>query len=76
MSESQHPHFDAVYSILRSDDGGHQVEIAIPGSSPTKISPFDTEALAAQWITDHKAIVAQGPQKRRSYYQAKRPRPV
>jgi hypothetical protein len=71
-----HPHFDAVYSVLRSDDGRHQVEIAIPGSSPTKVSPFETEALAEKWIADHKALVAQGPQKRRSYYQAKRPRPI
>jgi hypothetical protein len=71
-----HPHFDAVYSIQRGSDGNHQVEIAIPGSSPTKVSPFETKALAEKWIANHKALVAQGPQKRRSYYQAKRPKPA
>jgi hypothetical protein len=71
-----HPHFDAVYRILPGDKGGHQIEIAIPGSSPTKVSPFDTEALAEQWIANHKLLVAQGPLKRRSYNQARRPRSV
>jgi hypothetical protein len=74
MSES-HPHNGATYRILPGENGGHQIEIAIPGSLPTKISPFETEMLAEQWIANHKALVAQGPVKRRSYYQVKRPKP-
>ena len=71
-----HPHFDAIYRILPGDKGGHQIEIAIPGSSPTKVSPFHTEALAEQWIANHKLLVTRGPLMRRSYNQAKRRKSV
>ena len=65
-----HAHADAVYTVVPRRGGEFAVELLVPGSSPTKITSFLTESDAKAWIVDHKAEVAKGPPKRRSYQQA------
>jgi len=61
-----HPHADATYRLIQGDEGSFAVEVAIPGSAPTKVSGFDSEAKAEAWIERHKANVATGSIKQRS----------
>jgi hypothetical protein len=53
-----HPHADATYRTIRFSDGTFGVEIAIPGTHPTTMRSFATEAKAAEWIAEHKNFVA------------------
>lgn len=55
-----HPHADATYRLIQGDDGGFSVEVSVPGSAPTKVSGFDSQAKAEAWIERHKANVATG----------------
>ena len=55
-----HPHIDATYRLIEGGDGGFAVEVAIPGSAPTKVSGFDSQAKAEAWIERHKANIATG----------------
>jgi hypothetical protein len=56
-----HPHAEATYRVVPSEDGSFAVEVAIPDSHPTKVSPFATQAKAEEWIADHRRRVeAQG----------------
>ncbi|HEY1507249.1 MAG TPA: hypothetical protein VGF92_23305 [Stellaceae bacterium] len=57
---AEHPHIDATYRLLPGDDGNFSVEVVIPGSGPTKVSGFDSQAKAEAWIERHKANVATG----------------
>jgi hypothetical protein len=61
-----HPHLEAVYSLLPLDGGRFAVEVAVPGSLPTKVSGFDSQEKAEAWIAQHKASVATGTIMRRS----------
>ena len=38
-------------------DGTFSVEVVIPESYPTKVSPFSTEADAEAWIAEHRRRV-------------------
>ena len=49
-----HPHEEATYRVIPFDNGGFAVEVSIPDSHPTKVSPFATEADAEGWIAKHK----------------------
>lgn len=49
-----HPHAEATYRVLAGDDGSFQVEVTIPDSQPTRVSPFPTESAAEAWIADHR----------------------
>jgi hypothetical protein len=55
-----HPHAEAVYNVIPLDDGKFAVEVAVPGSNPTKVTGLDTEAAAEAWIERHKTQVATG----------------
>jgi hypothetical protein len=55
-----HPHVDASYRLIPGDDSSFAVEVSIPGSAPTKVSGFDSQAKAEAWIERHKANVATG----------------
>ena len=49
------PHAEATYRVVPSENGS--AEVTIPESSPTKVSPFATEADAEAWITRHQGQV-------------------
>jgi hypothetical protein len=61
-----HPHLDATYRLIPGDGDSFTVEVAIPGSAPTKVSGFDSQAKAEAWIERHKANVATGSIMQRS----------
>lgn len=52
-----HPHEEASYRVIPFDDEGFAVEVSIPGSHPTKVSPFRTKKAAEDWILAHKQRV-------------------
>lgn len=51
-----HPHAEATYRVL-DDNAGFAVEVTIPDTHPTKVSPFATRDDAETWIADHKRRV-------------------
>jgi hypothetical protein len=52
-----HPHEEATYRVIPFDDTAFAVEVTIPGSYPTKVSPFSTKKAAEAWIVEHKERV-------------------
>jgi hypothetical protein len=48
-----HPHAEATYRVIPFDDGSFGVEVKIPGSYPTTVSKFASEADAAAWTAEH-----------------------
>jgi hypothetical protein len=52
-----HPHAEATYRVVPFDNGSFAVEVSIPDSHPTKVSPFRTEADAEAWIAEHQRRV-------------------
>jgi hypothetical protein len=62
-----HPHAEAAYRLLPLNDGKFAVEVAIPGSHPTKVTGLDSQALAEAWIERHKQQVATGTIKKPSW---------
>jgi len=50
----RHPHAEATYRVIPFDDAKFAVEVTIPDTSPTKVSPFATEADAENWIAEHR----------------------
>jgi len=61
-----HPHADAAYTVVPLKEGGFAVEVLIPDTYPTKVSPFANEAAAEAWIAQHKLRVQEGNQLRRA----------
>jgi len=57
MATRSHPHADAIYRVIPGADGTFSVEVVIPESYPTKVSPFSTEADAEAWIAEHRRRV-------------------
>ncbi len=53
-----HPHAEASYRVVPLPGGSFGVEVSIPGSFPTTVSAFATEAEAEGWIAKHKHRVA------------------
>jgi hypothetical protein len=68
-----HPHAEATYRVIALKEGTFGVEIAIPGSYPTKVTSFPTEADAEAWITQHQSQVQAEAQTSRWF---RRPSPV
>ena len=52
-----HPHAEATYRVIPLEDGSFGVEVSIPESYPTTVSPFGTEADAEAWIAEHRQRV-------------------
>ena len=52
-----HPHAEATYRVLARDDGSFDIEVTIPDTHPTRISPFKTERDAEAWIAEHQRRV-------------------
>ena len=52
-----HPHSEATYRVVPLNDGSFGVEVVIPETHPTKVSPFATEPDADAWIVRHKSRV-------------------
>jgi len=57
MATRSHPHADAIYRVIPGANGGFAVEVTIPGTYPTKVRPFSTEADAEAWIAKHRRRV-------------------
>ena len=55
--EQRHPHADATYRILPHDEVAFAVEVTIPGTLPTKVTSFASQAAAEAWIAAHKQKV-------------------
>jgi hypothetical protein len=53
-----HPHAEATYRVIALDDGSFGVEVSIPDTNPTKVSPFKSEADAEAWIAEHRRRVS------------------
>jgi hypothetical protein len=60
-----HPHAEATYRVISLKEGTFGVEIAIPGSYPTKVTSFATEADAEAWIAEHQSKVQSEAQSSR-----------
>jgi hypothetical protein len=52
-----HPHAEATYRTVPLKAGNFGVEITIPGTYPTTMSSFGTEAKAWEWVAEHKSFV-------------------
>ena len=52
-----HPHDEASYRVIPFEGSGFAVEVSIPGSHPTTVRPFATEADAEAWIEKHRLQV-------------------
>jgi hypothetical protein len=65
-TQRSHPHAEAIYRVIPGGGGAFAVEVSIPESYPTKVSPFSTEADAEAWITEHRGSVqSENPSSRR-----------
>jgi hypothetical protein len=52
-----HPHAEATYRVIPLPNGSFGVEVTIPNTYPTTVSPFVTEAAAEAWIVQKKQRV-------------------
>jgi hypothetical protein len=62
-----HPHAEATYRLMPLNDGTFAIEVAIPGTHPTKITGLESQARAEAWIDRHKQQIATGTIKRQSW---------
>jgi hypothetical protein len=62
-----HPHAEATYRIIAFDNGSFGVEVSIPDTHPTRVTPFKTEADAEAWIAEHQRRVQSQTQSRSSF---------
>jgi hypothetical protein len=66
-----HPHAEASYRVVSLSREGFGVEVSIPGSYPTTVSSFPTEAAAQAWIARNKERVASDTQAGKWFRRAK-----
>jgi hypothetical protein len=52
-----HPHAEASYKVVPVEDGSFGVEVSIPDSHPTVVTPFASEEAAEAWIASHRLRV-------------------
>jgi hypothetical protein len=52
-----HPHAEASYKVIAFEDGTFGVEVSIPDSNPTTVTPFASEEAAETWIANHRRRV-------------------
>jgi hypothetical protein len=52
-----HPHAEASYKVVAVEDGSFGVEVSIPDSNPTIVTPFPSEEAAEAWIASHRRRV-------------------
>ena len=65
-AQRSHPHAGAMYRVIPGGGGAFAVEVSIPESYPTKVSPFSTEADAEAWIAEHRrSVQSENPSSRR-----------
>jgi hypothetical protein len=69
-----HPHAEAAYRVIPLDGGSFAVEVTIPDSYPTKVSPFPTKADAETWIVEHQRQVQSQAQSGRWFRGSGNPR--
>jgi hypothetical protein len=62
-----HPHAEATYRVIPSDDGAFAVEVSIPDRHPTRVSLFKTAADAEAWIAEHRRQVESQTQSGRQF---------
>ena len=68
-----HPHSGATYRLVPQSDNSFGIEVTIPGTSPTTVTGFASQADAERWIEKHKAKVVAGWPKRPSFRMPGRP---
>lgn len=68
-----HPHAEATYQVIPLNEGGFAVEITIPGTYPTKVTSFPTEADAEAWIAQHQLHVQADPPGNRRFRRVGQP---
>jgi hypothetical protein len=61
-----HPHAEATYRVVPLKDGAFGVEVVIPETYPTTVTPFATEAEAEAWIGRHKGQVESSTSRQRT----------
>ena len=54
MVQRTHPHAEATYRVIPLANGTFSVEVIIPESYPTTVSPFATAADAKVWIAEYQ----------------------
>jgi hypothetical protein len=69
-----HPHEEASYRVIPFGDAGFAVEVSIPGSNPTKVSPFPSKDDAEAWIAEHQRRVQSQSQSGRWFRSSGGPR--
>lgn len=52
-----HPYAEASYLVVSLPGGGFAVEVTLPDRYPAKVSNFETEAAAEEWIARNKQRV-------------------
>ena len=55
-----HPHSGATYRLVPQADNSVEVEVTIPGMSPTTVTGTGSQAEAERWTAKHKDEVAAG----------------
>ena len=68
-----HPHAEATYRVVTQPDGVIAVEVKIPDTHPTLVSPFATQRDAEAWISDHRRRVEAQTDLRRGRHRSERP---
>jgi hypothetical protein len=65
-----HPHAEAIYRVIPESDGSFAIEVKIPDSHPTKVTPFATQGDAERWIADHRRRVEAQSSSGRSWHRS------
>jgi hypothetical protein len=60
-----HPHAGAEYRVVPLPDGAYGVEVVIPSSAPTMVTPFASQADAEAWIAAQETRVKANPSLRK-----------
>jgi hypothetical protein len=70
------PHAGALYRIIAREDGGFEIDVALPGAgSLVTITCLRTRAAAERWIARHQEAIAAGaPEKPRSFFKPAKPK--
>jgi hypothetical protein len=69
-------HGPTLTQVMPSGDGAFAVEVSIPESHPTKVSPFATKADAEAWIAEHRRRVQSENEPSRWFRSSSSPGPA
>ena len=66
-----HPYAEATYQVFADGETSFAIEVKIPDSQPTKVSPFATRKDAERWIAEHRRRVAAQAQSRGPWHRSR-----